>query len=101
MQQAQQLSLPSMMYPHARPTVSPHPQAYGNVEYGSPVQIVNAGSPVYGRAAGQHAPPSMHVPGGRPGRRELGEHPGVVRSALLDEFRANKAGKWELRVSQC
>lgn len=38
--------------------------------------------------------------GSRPGRRgDMVEGPVPLRSPLLEEFRANKARKWELRVS--
>lgn len=54
------------------------------------------GATMYGGVNAQ----AMHMyhQGVNPGRRK--EHGGVaLRSPLLDEFRANKARKWELRVS--
>lgn len=83
------------MYPHVRPAASP--QTYGSMDYGSPVQMMGPGSPIYGRGTSHHG---MHLHNGRSGRRgDSTDHPGTVRSALLDDFRANKTGKWELRVS--
>jgi pumilio RNA-binding family len=37
----------------------------------------------------------------RPGRRDGSETSIALRSPLLDEFRANKTRKWDLRVSLC
>jgi pumilio RNA-binding family len=55
-----------------------------------------------GSAMYSHNPQAMHAyqQGMRPGRRNDGTEPSMaLRSPLLDEFRANKARKWELRVS--
>ncbi|KII88483.1 hypothetical protein PLICRDRAFT_110188 [Plicaturopsis crispa FD-325 SS-3] len=55
------------------------------------------GNSIYGPAG---VNPSLHPYGQtvRPGRRADGsEHSVALRSPLLDEFRANKARKWELR----
>lgn len=90
-QQPQQLSLTSMMYPHMRPTGPP--QTYGTVDPSTVSPLVGPASPSYGRT---HHGVQFHT--GRSGRRgDLPEHD-TVRSALLDDFRANKTGKWELRV---
>lgn len=104
-QQHQQLShqqnliLASMR--HSTP--SPHPQAYQpGVEYTGqlPVMlgggVLPPGTPVY-----PHTPANPHIyqQGVRSNRRTDNSDSGVtLRSALLDEFRANKARKWELRV---
>ncbi len=45
-----------------------------------------------------HGPLHMYPQGIRGGRRD-GDLSSTLRSALLDEFRANKSRKWELRVS--
>lgn len=43
---------------------------------------------------------SLHMyPQGIRGSRRDGDPSAALRSALLDEFRANKSRKWELRVS--
>lgn len=107
-QQHQQLShqqnliLASMR--HSTP--SPHPQAYPtSVEYTGqlPVMlgggVLPPGTPVYPHTPAN--PHTMHLyqQGVRPSRRTDNNESGVtLRSALLDEFRANKARKWELRV---
>lgn len=89
-------------------TPSPHPQAYPTgVEYTGqlPVMlgggVLPPGTPVY-----PHTTPNLHSmhlysQGIRPGRRSDNNDSAVaLRSALLDEFRANKARKWELRVNE-
>lgn len=84
------------MYPAMRSTPSPHPQAYAAaMDYGSHMML--AGN-LYGHA-GPQAMHGYHQPM-RPGRRD-GSDGGMaaLRSPLLDEFRANKTRKWELRVN--
>lgn len=79
----------NMLYANLRSSPSPHSSPYGaSVEYSPQLP---RGVP-YG-AMHPHAGPGQHVYTGR-GRR--GD--GAVRSAQLDEFRANKSRKWELRV---
>lgn len=90
------------MYANLRSTPSPHPQAYAAaMEYGSQLPVMLPGGTMYGHAAMN--PPAMHMypHGGRIGRRGDGglDNHAALRSPLLDEFRANKARKWELRVS--
>ena len=52
---------------------------------------------IYGPAA--HGIPFYHH-NVRPGRRQDMSESLALRSPLLDEFRANKSHKWELRVCQ-
>ncbi|KAF8894634.1 armadillo-type protein [Infundibulicybe gibba] len=88
----QQLSPQNVMYGSMRSTPSPHPQPFGGaVDYGSPISVMMPGGPMF--------PQPMHVyaRGLRQGRRNDWSEPTALRSALLDEFRANKARKWELR----
>ncbi|KAI0950570.1 hypothetical protein AcV7_008993 [Taiwanofungus camphoratus] len=101
-QQPQQPQHPprNMMYANLRSTPSPHPQAYAAaMEYGSQLPVMLPGGTMYGHAAMN--PPAMHMypHGGRIGRRGDGglDNHAALRSPLLDEFRANKARKWELR----
>lgn len=66
------------------------------MDYGSQLPLMIPGGAMYG-----HGVNPMHVyqQGMRPGRRsDVGEPSAALRSPLLDEFRANKARKWELRV---
>lgn len=87
----QQISPQSLLYNALRSTPSPHPQAFGTpFDYG---QMVLSGAPLYGPGP-QGAP--MFSQGSRATRRE-GEGHSTLRSPLLDEFRANKTRKWELR----
>lgn len=60
-----------------------------NVEYGAQLPLMLP----YG-----HSPLHMYPQGIHGGRRD-GDISTTLRSALLDEFRANKSRKWELRVS--
>ena len=78
-----------MLYANMRSTPSPHSTPYGAAIDFSPQLPRGA---VFGHA-GPAQPGFGH--GGRQGRRGDGQ----VRSAQLDEFRANKSRKWELRVS--
>ncbi|KAF8522285.1 ARM repeat-containing protein [Hysterangium stoloniferum] len=80
-------------------TPSPHAQAYTTgVEYTGqlPVMMGLQGASMYPHAAANH---TMHLyPGLRPNRRDdNGGSTVALRSPLLDEFRANRARKWELR----
>jgi len=60
-----------------------------NLEYGTQLPMMLP----YG-----HGPLHMYPQGIRGSRRD-GDPSSTLRSALLDEFRANKSKKWELRVS--
>ena len=85
------------MYPSMRSTPSPHQAFAAAIDYGSQIPVMLPGSAMY-----SHNPQAMHAyqQGMRPGRRNDGTEPSMaLRSPLLDEFRANKARKWELRVS--
>lgn len=64
-------------------TPSPHP-------YPTPTNQLPV---VYG-----HTPPSMHIYSGIRPTRRFDQDSAASRSPLLDEFRTNKARKWELRV---
>jgi hypothetical protein len=84
------------MYSAMRSSPSPHSQAYPPaVDYASQIPMILGGG-MYGPAGHQ-----MHgyLQPMRPGRRDGSESGVALRSPLLDEFRANKARKWELRVS--
>ena len=88
----------NLMYPGIRSTPSPHSQAYPTaLDYGSQIPMM-LGSGIYGPTGRQMA---GYLQPMRPGRRDGGESGMALRSPLLDEFRANKARKWELRVSYC
>lgn len=84
-------------------TPSPHSQPYPtSIEYTGQLPVllgtnVLPATPVYSH--GVNNPHAMHIyPNLRPGRRlDIGGST-PLRSALLDEFRANKTRKWELRV---
>ena len=60
--------------------------------------VLPSGAPVYPHNAAN--PHSMHAysHGPRAGRRDANDSSVALRSPLLDEFRANKSRKWELRV---
>ena len=89
-----------MMYANVRSTPSPHPQAYPGPADLRPGVMIPAGT-VYG-PPGMSPHPQMHQfhHGGRGGRRGnvASDHRVAIRSPLLDEFRANKSRKWELKV---
>ncbi|KAF8495613.1 armadillo-type protein [Gautieria morchelliformis] len=86
-------------------TPSPHPQAYpAGVEYTGqlPVMlgggVLPPGTPVYPHTNANAHTIHLYQQGMRPGRRtDANESGTTLRSALLDEFRANKTRKWELR----
>ena len=110
-QQHQQLShqqnliLASMR--HSTP--SPHPPVYpAAVEYTGQLPVILSGgvlppgTPVYSHAAPNPHAVHLYQQGVRPSRRVEASDSGIaLRSALLDEFRANKARKWELMVGMC
>ncbi|KAI0748224.1 ARM repeat-containing protein [Daedaleopsis nitida] len=76
---------PAFVSPNLRSSPSPHSSSYG-----APVDY----SPQLPRGVGYpHVSPTASHFGSRHGRRA----DGAVRSAQLDEFRANKSRKWELR----
>jgi hypothetical protein len=87
----QQMNHQNLMYPALRSTPSPHPQAYLAMDYGQMPIMITGG--LYGPTGPQMHGYSHHM---RFGRRD-GEV--AIRSPLLDEFRANKARKWDLKVS--
>ncbi|KAF9464721.1 ARM repeat-containing protein [Collybia nuda] len=87
----QHLTSPNPLYGQIRSTPSPHPQPYG-MDYGPHVPHMIPGG-MYG-----HTPMAVYAHSMRHPRRNdviLPSQP--PRSALLDEFRANKVRKWELR----
>ncbi|KAI0725121.1 ARM repeat-containing protein [Fomitopsis betulina] len=94
----QQLGPHGMMYANVRSTPSPHQQVYGHADLRAGV-MVPAGT-VYGHP-GMSPHPQMQQfhQGGRGGRRgnAAPDHRVSIRSPLLDEFRANKNRKWELK----
>lgn len=80
----------NVLYANLRSSPSPHSSPYGApIEYSPQLP---RGVPYGGMQP--HAGPGPQGYGGRHGRRS----DGAVRSAQLDEFRANKSRKWELRV---
>ena len=86
------------MYTNVRSTPSPHPQAYP-ADLRSGVMV--AAGTVYGPPGMPHHPQMPQFQhGGRGGRRGnvTADHRVAIRSPLLDEFRANKSRKWELKV---
>jgi pumilio RNA-binding family len=85
----------NLMYSAMRSTPSPHPQAYQTALDYSPQIPMMLGGGLYGRQMHGYL---QHM---RPSRRDGGEPGMTLRSPLLDEFRANKARKWELKVSTC
>lgn len=90
----QQLNHQNIMYPAIRSTPSPHRQAYPTaLDYGSQMPMMLAGG-LYGPTGPQMHGYSQPM---RPGRRDGGDSGMALRSPLLDEFRANKARKWDLR----
>jgi pumilio RNA-binding family len=89
----------NLMYATMRSSPSPHPQAYNAaLDYGSQIPMMLAGG-MYGHGG----PQAMlgYSQAMRPGRRDSSETGIALRSPLLDEFRANKTRKWDLRVSLC
>ncbi|KAF8350692.1 armadillo-type protein [Amanita rubescens] len=82
----QQINATNLLYNAIRSSPSPH-QAFMNLEYGMQLPMMLP----YG-----HGPLHMYPQGIRGGRRD-GDPSSTLRSALLDEFRANKSKKWELR----
>jgi pumilio RNA-binding family len=96
MQQPMGMSPQNMLYGSLRSTPSPqHHHAFPQpVDYSSQLPLMMGSGPVYG-----HSPQSMFpVPfqGVRVGRREGCDPVPTFRSPLLDDFRNNKARKWEL-----
>lgn len=94
--QQQQLNPQNLMYPTMRSSSS-HTQTYNvALDYGSQIPMMLAAG-VYGHSG----PQAMHgySQAMRPGHLDGSEAGIALRSPLLDEFRANKARKWELRVS--
>lgn len=93
----------NILYANLRSTPSPHPQAYAAaLDYGSQLSLMMPGAALYAHA-GMSAP-AMHLyqQGGRSGRRgDDRDHNIAIRSPVLDDFRANKTRKWEIRVSRC
>lgn len=69
------------------------------MEYGTQLPFMLPGGALYGHAGlNAHGIPFYHQ-AVRPGRRYDNDATSALRSPLLDEFRANKSRKWELRVS--
>lgn len=98
-QQQQQLN--QQMYAAVRhSTPSPHAQNFGAIDYGSQLPMMMPGSAVFGTPSGANQGMSLYQQSLGHARKLNGEgSPGMtLRSALLDEFRANKSRKWELKV---
>jgi hypothetical protein len=93
------MAQPTMMYPPPlASSPSPHQRMARPVEYNQQVPMMVPGGAVYPSIG---APPlfsPVRSPVDRrrvPSAYALGQH---ARSAVLDEFRANKTRRWELRV---
>ena len=72
-------------------------QAYAaTMDYGTQLPFMLPGGALYGLNA--HGIPFYHQTM-RPGWRHDNDVTSALRSPLLDEFRANKSRKWDLRVS--
>lgn len=86
------------MYSQIRSSPSPHTQAYGAaLDYSAQLPVMLPGGTMYGPGVNQQA---MHLyQQGMRGGRIDNEPAATLRSQLLEDFRANKARKWELRVS--
>lgn len=84
-------------------TPSPHAQGYPvAMEYTGQLPVLIGANLMPGTPVYTHAAPNTHpihlYQGMKPGRRIDGAE-SSLRSQLLDDFRSNKARKWELRVS--
>ncbi|KZT09429.1 ARM repeat-containing protein, partial [Laetiporus sulphureus 93-53] len=99
LQQHHQMSQ-GIMYGNLRSSPSPHPQSYPNaIDYHAQMAMMVPPTPLYGQ--GNVNPASLHSyqHAARPGRRGASgvDHRVAIRSPLLDDFRANKTRKWELK----
>ncbi|KAF7976321.1 hypothetical protein HWV62_7040 [Athelia sp. TMB] len=89
----QQMNHQTVVYQNMRSSPSPHALTFPNgLDYSAQMPMMLAGG-IY------NGPPAMHgFPRGmHPGRQNVLDLGMTLRSPLLDEFRANKARKWELR----
>jgi hypothetical protein len=77
--------------------ISYTPRQVYAADYGAQIPFMIPNGAMYGPAA--HGIPFYHH-NVRPGRRQDTSESLALRSPLLDEFRANKSHKWELRVCQ-
>jgi pumilio RNA-binding family len=86
------------MYSQIRSSPSPHTQAYGAaLDYSAQMPVMLPGGAMYGPSV-NHQAMHLYQQGMRVGRTD-NEPTATLRSQLLEDFRANKARKWELRVS--
>jgi hypothetical protein len=88
----------SLMYSSLRTPQSPLPQGYpANIDYAGPHPLIISGFGMYGTnpQAMQLYPQGMQS--GRPA--DSSEPSTPLRSALLEDFRANRTRNWELRVN--
>ncbi|THH16351.1 hypothetical protein EW146_g4279 [Bondarzewia mesenterica] len=90
LQQHQQMTSQGLIYPSLRSSPSPHQAYAGTLDYGSQLPLMLPGGAMYAGLS-----PHMYQQGMHSGRRREGDT--ALRSPLLDEFRANKSRKWELR----
>ena len=98
-QQQQQLN--QQMYAAVRhSTPSPHAQSFAPIDYTGQLPMMMPGSAMFGTPGGANQALSLYQQSLGHGRKFNGDgSPGLtLRSALLDEFRANKSRKWELKV---
>lgn len=86
-----------MMYGAMRSSPSPIQQSFGAVmDYGGmQMPVVSSGGPVYMPQAMQYYP-TGHIRVTRPG--DEGQGVLGLRSARLEEFRANRSRKWDIKV---
>lgn len=91
----------AIVYPSIGTSPSPGSRPYSDIPYGSPMQMMVPGTQAYGHATINSSPMQRYPPALRQGqgRRESSDPGAGTRSPLLEEFRANKTRKWELRVS--
>ncbi|KAJ7285813.1 armadillo-type protein [Mycena rebaudengoi] len=82
----QQLASRNLMF---RAAASPHPQAYNTLDYGSQMLNVASMYPPTPQSLAQN------LRGNR--RHDIQHELALPRSPMLDEFRASKGRKWELR----
>lgn len=97
-QQQQQLS--HQLYASVRhSTPSPHGQPFGGpAEYAGQVPIMMPGAVMFGTPGNNQALTLFQQTLNHGRKLESGDSSGVtLRSPLLDEFRANKSRKWELK----
>ncbi|TDL27491.1 ARM repeat-containing protein [Rickenella mellea] len=98
-QQQQQLNQQhTMLYASLRHS-TPSPQGYHTrMDFASQIPMMLPGATLFGPSATNHQAMALYQQGSRPTRGpESGDTAVSLRSSLLNEFRTNKARKWELK----